>query len=224
MKRKGGSKNYNLGTYVVGFLFPLEKQHIFWKKKKKDWNRRNIKWVSKHPFVGHALNNQEKGFWYSALRYGSVQAGLWLSRSSGSICSPVPCFPGCRSDPDPGWCHPPPLTSIPLFSMCSGCGEGEQGRGFRSEFCCEVVSWKIHLGTFLTLPLALLAKLWWKNRTEMGTGERMQILAHKEILNYILVDQNTNQLKTTGVHQHAHKSFITIIQGWVQISLKYMNP
>lgn len=33
MKRKGGSKNYNLGTYVVGLLFPSEKQHIFWKKK-----------------------------------------------------------------------------------------------------------------------------------------------------------------------------------------------
>lgn len=128
MKRKGGSKNYTLSTYAVGFLFPLEKQDIFWKKN--DWNRRNTKGVSKHPFLGHALNKLEKGFCYSALRYSNAQVGLWLSRGSGIISSPVPCFPGCRSDPDPGWCHPSPLTSIPLFSICLGCvaGEGFQER------------------------------------------------------------------------------------------------
>lgn len=128
MKRKRGSKNFNLATYVASSIhFPLEKQHIFWGKK-NDWNRRNIEWVSKHPFVGHALNKQEKGFWYSALRYSNAQAGLWLSRGSGSMCPHVPCFPGCRSDPDPGWYYPPPLTSIPLFSMSLGCGAGEQVR------------------------------------------------------------------------------------------------
>lgn len=117
-----------------------------------------------------------------------------------------------------------PSPPFLLPSLRLGCGAREQRKDFGRGFCCEGGSWKICLDAFLTFPLALLAKLWWKNRTEMERGERMQILAHKEILNYILVDQNTNQLKTTGVHQHAHKSFITIIQGEVQISLKYMNP
>lgn len=157
---------------LLGFFFVWRSSTFSGKKKKKDWNRRNMKWVSKYPFVGHALNKQEKGFWYSALRYSNVQAGLWLSRGSGIICSPVPCFPGCRSDPNPGWCHPSPLTSIPLFFLWLGCGAGEQGKGYnRATFCCEGVSWKICLGTFLTLPLALLAQLWWKNRTERETGK-----------------------------------------------------
>lgn len=123
------------------------------------------------PFCRSCFKQAGERFLIFCLEYSSAHAGLWLSRGSGSIYSPVSCFPGCRSDPDPGWCHPPPLTSIPLFSMCLECGAGEQGRGFRSGFCCEGVFWKIYLGTFLTLPLALLAQLWWKNRTEMETGK-----------------------------------------------------
>lgn len=147
------------------------------------------------------------------MRYGNVRAGLCLRRGSRRTCSPVPCFQAAGMTlVQAGVTHFPLPPSL-LSSLCSGCRAREQGSDFRSGFCCEGGSWKTRLNAVLTFPLALLAKLWQKNRAEMEKGERMQILAHKEILHYILVDQNTNQLKTTGVHQHAHKSFITIIQG-----------
>lgn len=141
------------------------------------------------------------------------QVSAWARVQVASV-PPCPAFQAARVTLIQDSVTKLPLLPLSLSSLCSGYGAREQGRDFGSEFCCEGRSWKTCLEAFLTFSLALLSKLWrWKKRTKMERGERMQILAHKEILNYILVDQNTNQLKTTGVHQHAHKSFITIIQG-----------
>ena len=85
-----------------------------------------------------------------------------LSRSlpeqgSGNICSPVPCFPGCRSDPDPGRYHPPTPTSLPPVLSALRVWSKEAGEGFWAWIFCERGSWKTRLNAFLTfhLPFSL---------------------------------------------------------------------
>lgn len=97
--------------FCFGFFFPLEKQHLFWKK-----------WLEQKKYqVGEQTSFCRSCFKQAGGRFLILCLEIWQcsSRSlpeEGFKENLFSCalFPGCRSDPGPGWCHPLPLASLPL--------------------------------------------------------------------------------------------------------------